>query len=128
MEVCWCVFYWIAATLISVFWGWQGYVYIDYDCAKNNDCTKANKDCEDCDLYGHNKYNQEKIKWSHAFSDFLSSMAGFTALYILLIQDDKLKDFGAFHIFLGIVAILGITGFGYKLIEVFKKFFKKPLS
>lgn len=124
MEVCWCLFYWIVAALVSVFWGWQGYVYINYDCATGNDCTESNEECEGCELYGFKEKNQQNIRIGYFVSDFLSSIIGFAALYILLVQDDKLKDFGVFHIFLGVVAIIGITGFGHKFTDVFKKFFK----
>jgi len=42
-------------------------------------------------------------------------------LKILPKTPSDFKDMSAFLIFLGIVAILGITGFGYKFVDVFKK-------
>jgi hypothetical protein len=132
--------YWSLAIVISLYWGWQGCISIDYDCSESKACvddkktteikdgdktTTTYRDCGDCELYGHNECNQKKIKWSYAFSDFLSSMIGFGALYMLLEilskKPSDFKDMGAFLIFLGIVAILGITGFGYKFVDVFKK-------
>jgi len=52
--------------------------------------------------------------FAHFISDFFSSLIGWGALYLLLARQIAEKA-DNFDIFLGIIAVAGITGHGYRL-------------
>jgi hypothetical protein len=88
--------FWIIAILVSVWWAKDGLLW----------------DIED------KKEKEEEFKcyekFSYFFSDFFISFFGWIALYLLL-ANIIVGQFDAFNIFLFTVAILGISGYGYKL-------------
>jgi len=94
--------FWAIAFLVSLLWGLDG-IRDNYDIR-----------------YKSYKY-KEKALWiaicSIAFflSDFLSGLLGWGALYILLALIQEKQEYGTFEIFLGIIAVAGISGHGYKL-------------
>jgi hypothetical protein len=74
-------------------------------------------------IWGFDGVKEVKCAWtkvSHFVSDFLSGLLGFGALYLLLGSLMKYQG-GIFEVFLGIVAIAGICGYGYSLVEWLKK-------
>lgn len=127
----WSTFYWIIAIGMSVFWGFYGIL------------EEANKDCEvDIVTERHGKvvyYTKTQTKYIGkitnpmdalkkigsmysigAFvSDFAWSFIGWCALYLLLSQYCY-AELAVLNIFLGIVAIVGITGYGFKIPEKMK--------
>ncbi|TKI69809.1 hypothetical protein FCU45_04120 [Sulfurimonas crateris] len=90
------VWFWIIAIVISFFWGFVDIDYIDKE--KNNFKTKAN----------------------YFVSGFLSSILGWFSLYILFANVAK-QEFDNFNIALLIVAVAGISGYGYKTSNWFGK-------
>ncbi len=127
----WSTLYWMIAIGISVFWGIYGIM------------DEANKDCEvEVVTERHGKavhYTKTQTKYIEkitnpkkiwekigtmysvgAFlSDFAWSFIGWCALYLLLYQHCN-EDLANLNIFLGIVAIVGITGYGFKIPEKMK--------
>lgn len=127
----WSTFYWIIAIGVSIFWGLYGIM------------DEANKDCKvELITERHGKavcYTKTQTKYIGAIanpkegwgklgtmysigafiSDFVWSFIGWCALYLLLSQYCS-KELLGLNIFLGIVAIVGITGYGFKIPEKMK--------
>lgn len=127
----WSTSYWIVAISMSVYWGLYGIM------------EEANKDKETEIITKRTgavvRYTKTQIKYlgairnpkkgwkelglmysSGAFiSDFTWSFIGWCALYLLLSQY-CCGELVALNIFLGIVAIVGITGYGFQIPEKMK--------
>jgi len=98
--------FWSIAIFVSSLWGMDG---IREEYLKNEK-----------DKWIYFKSGNQKNKWiylkffSYFISDFVSGFIGLCALYLLLARL-LISEIGNFDIFLGIVAIAGISGYGYKL-------------
>ena len=127
----WSTFYWIIAIGVSVFWGLYGIM------------DEANKDCEVeiiteriGKVINYTKTQTKYIGKNYSLlkackkigilyslgafvSDFTWSFIGWCSLYLLLSQYCD-KDLATLNIFLGIVAVVGITGYGFKIPEKMK--------
>ncbi|MDD4854286.1 MAG: hypothetical protein PHQ22_01455 [Sulfuricurvum sp.] len=125
------VIYWGIAFVMSVFWGLYGIM------------DEANKDCEVeiiteriGKVINYTKTQTKYIGKNYSFlkackkigilyglgafvSDFTWSFIGWCSLYLLLSQYCD-KDLATLNIFLGIVAVVGITGYGFKIPEKMK--------
>ena len=108
--------YWSVAIGMSTFWGYYGIIY-----EKDNN-KKEEMVCElACCDYAGNKPNPHPYMTSAAcfLSDFAWSFIGWCALYMLMLlfSNDK---FDSLNIFLGIIAVVGITGYGSMIPEKIK--------
>lgn len=54
-------------------------------------------------------------------SEFLGSFAGWYCFYVLISRHQDKITFGNFDIFLGTIAVIGITGYSHKLVEAINK-------
>ncbi|MBU0631122.1 hypothetical protein KKA17_00600 [bacterium] len=93
--------YWGIALITSILW------VIDYQKETKYE-EEEKKEQQSCFV---------KSMWY--FSDFFVSFVGWVSLYILL-YDIKEEKFDSFNIFLATVAIISISGYGYKLFEKLK--------
>lgn len=97
------IIFWIVAIAISAYWGAVGL-----------DCLKDEKSIPHTKLH----------KSSYFVSDFLVSLAGWLSLFVL-IETYADAQLSSLNIFLGIVAFMGITGYGFELAKYFSnKFYK----
>jgi hypothetical protein len=111
----WSTLYWIIAIGMSVFWGRYGIIY-------ENDNKKARLACES----EHCEHNVEKpsghsymVNTACFLSDFAWSFIGWCSLYLLLSQYCD-KELVSLNVFLGIIAVVGITGYGSRIPEKMK--------
>lgn len=90
------------AILFSIFWG-------IYGC--NNEIRKGKIKKGD------------RIEITGIFlSEFIGSLIGWACLYILIVRFRNPNVIvGSFDVFLGIVAVVGITGYSYKIVDALKK-------
>lgn len=71
------------------------------------------------------KKNGDRVKKDYIeragifFSEFIGSLAGWLSLYVLLYRSQSVTP-GSFDVFLGIVAVVGVSGFSYRIIDVLK--------
>jgi hypothetical protein len=127
----WSTLYWIIAIGMSAFWGLYGIM----DEANSDKATKI--------VTSHTRlattYTKTRTKYIGAIytikkacdelgimysigafiSDFAWSFIGWGALYLLLSQY-SCSELDVLNIFLGIVAIVGIAGYGFKIPEKIK--------
>jgi hypothetical protein len=94
----WIIKYWLwLAILFSVFWGFYGCNY-----------ERKKQEIKWYDL----------IEWVGIFiSEFIGSFAGWYCFSILAPRLQKPDTLGVFDIFLGTVAVIGITGYSYKIAD-----------
>lgn len=123
--------YWEFAVVMSIFWGLYGIIDEANEDTKTKIITK--------EINGNSEYTEKQVKYlgeitnikeawnelgfmyaSGAFlSDFLWSILGWSALYLLLSQYCN-EELIAFNVFLGVVSIVGITGYGFKIPDKIK--------
>lgn len=127
----WSTFYWIIAIGMSIFWGLYGIMEEANSDKKTKIVTSRTGRITTC-IKTTTKYIgaiytikegcvELGIMYSiGAFvSDFAWSLIGWGALYLLLSQY-FCTELVVLNIFLGIVAIVGITGYGFKIPEKIK--------
>ena len=97
------------AIICSLIWGFYG-------------CKVGNK------KFWGKKFKEKKDwdKWiepvSIFLSEFIGSFIGWICLYVLVFHyNTKPLTLGSFDVFLGIVAVLGITGYAYRLADAIGK-------
>lgn len=90
----WSVGFWVLAVVVSGYWV----------CDAARWTQKQIDDGKEYDEY----------EFSHGLSDFLVSFGGWGALYLLL-ANLITGAHDTFNAFLGTIAILGISGYGYKI-------------
>lgn len=118
--------YWIIAFAMSTFWGYFGVKYeelIELEVEQTKDDEEKNSSKITKYVIDDNKHEYECwYKVGTFVSDGLFSLVGWICLYFLLtnMAEDKLKAYENFNIFLGTVAIICITGYGYKIAEKLK--------
>lgn len=100
--------FWFSAVFMSAIWGYNGIVYVKEE-------NEINKSYEE-------KVQNVFVKYHHhaeAFlSEFILSMLGWGSLYLILLNISKNSDkYDNFNIFLGTVAVICISGYGYKIAE-----------
>ena len=88
--------FWVLAILVSAWWARDGLLWMIEDRKTKN---------KELECYE---------RFSSVLSDFFISFSGWLALYLLL-ANIIVGQFDTFNIFLFTVAILGISGYGYKL-------------
>lgn len=99
--------FWTIALIVSLLWGIDG---VRFDLEEGNKKNSGWK---------------FRLKLIGIFvSDTIGSLLGWGALYLLL-ASFMVGRGGVFEIFLGIVALAGITGFGYRLSDWLGKETKK---
>lgn len=127
----WSIFYWFIAIVMSIFWGVYGIVDEAYNATEVEIITERQGKIfhiTKTQTKHIEKMKNPKISWKaigtmHSIgafvSDFVWSIMGWSALYVLLsqYQCEKLVHL---NIFLGIVAVVGITGYGFKIPEKIK--------
>ena len=108
----WLIKYWFwLAIPLSVFWGIYG-------------CIEEEKRIER-DIKEGNFLKINKEKWIFAgifVSEFIGSFAGWICLGILVsrYRTGGITS-GGFDVFLGTVAVIGISGYSYQIASAFKK-------
>jgi len=125
------VIYWSIAIGMSVFWGFYG---IMDEANKDTEAEVVTKRIGKIINYrktqtkyigaiGNPKQGWKKLGPMYSVGAFLSDFAwsfiGWSALYLLLSQY-CCAELVVLNIFLGIVAIVGITGYGFKIPEKMK--------
>lgn len=127
----WSTLYWIIAIGMSVFWGFYGILdeaneekkteIVTESHGKTFCCTKTQTQYIDAIYTIKEGCEELGVMYSiGAFiSDFTWSFIGWCALYILLSQY-CCTELVVLNIFLGIVAIVGITDYGFKIPEKMK--------
>lgn len=102
-----------SAILLSIFWGFYGLNY------EKNKIEKSK-------MRGKNLirfWREDPIEAFGIFlSEFIGSFAGWFCLYILIRRFlDNQDKLGSFDIFLGTIAVLGITGYAHRLVDAINK-------
>lgn len=127
----WSTLYWIIAIGMSVFWGFYGIMeeansdketkIVTRHTRLATTCIKTRTKYIDAIYTIKNGCEELGIMYSiGAFiSDFAWSFIGWGALYLMLSQY-SCAELVVLNIFLGIVAIVGITGYGFKIPEKMK--------
>lgn len=134
LDVCELIF-WAVAISMSIFWGIYGILDEAYNVHTIKKTTKTitGSDEETCSVkkvqteYDFESTNPvvafKELGWVYGLGAFLSDFAwsilGWIALYKLHSQYCN-PELVTFNIFLGIVAIVGITGYGFKIPEKIK--------
>jgi hypothetical protein len=131
----WSTFYWITAIGVSVFWGLYGIMEEAYKGVSSQEVEKViveqeGKRTEITKTF--TRYSLEILNLKNAFeylglvysmgafiSDFIWSFIGWCSLYLLLSQYDCV-ELVTLNVFLGIVAIVGITGYGFQIPDKMK--------
>ena len=125
------VTYWSIAIGMSVFWGLYGIIdeaneekkteIVTERQGKTLCCTKTRTKYIGAISNPSEGWKELGVMYSiGAFiSDFAWSLIGWGALYLLLHQYCN-EELATLNIFLGIVAIVGITGYGFKIPEKMK--------
>lgn len=102
----WMNLYWIVAVFISLIWGYNGIVYVIEESENTNEKSKNTS------IYKFHHHIEAFI------SEFILSMLGWASLYLLLANISNASDkYDNFNIFLGTVAAICISGYGYKIVE-----------
>lgn len=103
----------VVAVPFSLLWGFYG---IAEEEKKKKEEEEENK--------GKEKKSKEEKGFFYwvvilgvFFSEFLGSLIGWTCLYFLVCRALKSVDLGVFDVFLGTVAIVGITGFFHQIVK-----------
>lgn len=92
---------WIIAFLFSLFWGIYGWAYVE-----------KGEELKD-------KRLMEKI--GDSLSEFAGSFIGWVFFYILVLRLQSFDKLGSFDIFLGTIAVIGICGYSFKLVDALKR-------
>ena len=105
---CFAVIFWLVASVSSIFWAVYGWYYEKHLNQKKTD--RVYPECLFC--------------LGAAISEFLGSMGGWLVLWIFS-KRYMAGAFGNVDIALIVLAIIGISGYSYRLIEVFSNLTKK---
>jgi len=92
---------WFIAFLSSLVWGIYGWVYWEEE-------KKPKK-----------KNLMERV--ADSLSEFMGSFAGWFCFYIVILRLQSFDKLGSFDIFLGSIAVIGICGYSYRIIELLKR-------
>jgi hypothetical protein len=116
--------YWIIAVFMSIFWGYFGVKYEELDEVEEVIVNQSER--RNITLTNTKIKIKKQPQWYQVgtfLSDGMLSLVGWICLYVLLknISDEKLHDYENFNIFLGTVAVICITGYGYKIAEKLKQ-------
>ena len=106
-------FYWSLAVIMSAGWGLYGCNHTsNYD---ENGILKDKKNRKTIRAF----FMENTIEAiGILFSEFAGSMAGWWCLYILASRYTKIPcSLGVFDVFLGTVAVVGISGYSYKIVN-----------
>jgi hypothetical protein len=105
------ILFWGLAVICSLFWGVYGCNHV-WNYNKNGE-RKAEKDRKCfCRCFNENRVEAIGI----FLSELIGSLAGWISLYLLIMRYRAYPQaLGVFDAFLGIVAVLGITGFSSKI-------------
>jgi hypothetical protein len=114
--------YWFIAFAMSVFWGYFGVMY-----ERNREVTEETTkevDGKHVTVTRTKVEIKKNLCWYELgtfLSDGMLSLVGWFSLYLLLINlQEPAEKFDNFNIFLGTVAVICITGYGYKIAEKLK--------
>ena len=109
-------YYWIVAVVASIIFAAMGYHQEDCGECECNKCGSYDK----CNMTDFGSVAKIILKVGSAISDFLGSILGWGAFY-LMAENIQNKGSDNLSIFFGIVAAIGMTGFSYKFTDIFKK-------
>jgi len=89
---------WFPAVVLSVIWGFYG-------------CKVAKK------RFWEKGWSGGWVEpFGIFFSEFIGSFAGWYCFYLLFPRLRNISALGNFDVFLGMIAVLGISGFSYKIV------------
>lgn len=110
----WSIVYWTLAILLSAFWGWYSVEHM----LQHDKEEKFLRICRQTSKSESTLLKRFRI-FDAFMSDFILSLFGWISLYIL-IRNLQNENYNNFNIFLGSVAILCISGYGFKIAEKMK--------